>query len=145
MFYAQIVGDRRLDNIRQELASMKFNDASDTLIAEDFSYTLSDTLEVQDQPEHTPSDTSEVGVEPKNHVVPLRFKWSSLFKDKVDTLKDEIPVGTSEAEDLSVVPSDVVPFNPTKGDVVLAQFTLDNSWKRAMVMSETNFLHIQKK
>ena len=145
MFYAQIVGDRRLDNIRQELASMKFNDASDTLIAEDFSYTLSDTLEVQDQPEHTPSDTSEVGVEPKNHVVPLRFKWSSLFKDEVDTLKDEIPVGTSEAEDLSVVPSDVVPFNPTKGDVVLAQFTLDNSWKRAMVMSETNFLHIQKK
>jgi len=145
MFYAQIVGDRRLDNIRQELASMKFNDASDTLLAEDFSYTLSDTLEVQDQPEHTPSDTSEVGVEPKNHVVPLRFKWSSLFKDEVDTLKDEIPVDTSEAEDLSVVPSAVVPFNPTKGDVVLAQFTLDNSWKRAMVMSETNFLHIQKK
>ncbi|KAG2565965.1 hypothetical protein PVAP13_7NG154200 [Panicum virgatum] len=132
MFYAQIVGDRRLDNIRQELASMKFNDASDTLIAEDFSYTLSDTLEVQ--PEHTPSDTSEVGVEPKNHVVPLRFKWSSLFKDEVDTLKDEIPpVGTSEAEDLAAnVPSDVVPFNPTKGDVVLAQFTVDNSWKRAM-------------
>jgi len=30
MFYAQIVGDRRLDNIRQELASMKFNDVSDT-------------------------------------------------------------------------------------------------------------------
>ena len=146
MFYAQIVGDRRLDNIRQELASMKFNDASDTLIAEDFSYTLSDTLEVQDQPEHTPSDTSEVGVEPKNHVVPLRFKWSSLFKDEVDTLKDEIPpVGTSEAEDLAAnVPSDVVPFNPTKGDVVLAQFTVDNSWKRAMVMSETNFLHIIK-
>ncbi|XP_025825296.1 ribonuclease TUDOR 1-like [Panicum hallii] len=58
-FYAQIVGDRRLDNIRQELASMKFNDASE-----------------------------------------------------------------------------IVPFNPTKGDVVLAQFTLDNSWNRAMILSE---------
>ncbi|RLM64504.1 hypothetical protein C2845_PM16G06490 [Panicum miliaceum] len=90
-FYAQIVGDRRLDNIRQELASMKFNDASEN--------------------------------------------WNA--KDKVDTLKDKILVGTSEAEDLSAnVPSDVVPFNPTKGDVVLAQFTLDNSWNRAMILSE---------
>ena len=146
MFYAQIVGDRRLDNIRQELASMKFNDVSDTSDIYPSLECISDALKVQDQPKLTPSDTSEVGVEPKNHVVPLRFKWSSLFKDKVDTLKDEIPVGTSEAEDLAAnAPSDVVPFNPTKGDVVLAQFTVDNSWKRAMVMSETNFLHIQKK
>ena len=123
---------------------MKFNDVSDTSDIYPSLECISDALKVQDQPKLTPSDTSEVGVEPKNHVVPLRSKWSSLFKDKVDTLKDEIPVGTSEAEDLSVVPSDVVPFNPTKGDVVLAQFTLDNSWKRAMVMSETNFLHIIK-
>ena len=147
MFYAQIVGDRRLDNIRQELASMKFNDVSDTSDIYPSLECISDALKVQDQPKLTPSDTSEVGVEPKNHVVPLRFKWSSLFKDEVDTLKDEIPpVGTSEAEDLAAnAPSDVVPFNPTKGDVVLAQFTVNNSWKRAMVMSETNFLHIQKK
>ncbi|RLM74820.1 hypothetical protein C2845_PM15G07090 [Panicum miliaceum] len=133
-FYAQIVGDRRLDNIRQELASMKFNDESETLIAKD----SSDSLEVQDQPKHTPLDTSEVGVEPKNHVqVPLCSTWSSLFKDKADTLKDEVPVGTLEPEDLSAnVPSDAVPFNPTKGDVVLAQFTLDNSWNRAMILSE---------
>ncbi|RLN03032.1 hypothetical protein C2845_PM13G11970, partial [Panicum miliaceum] len=46
--YAQIVGDRRLDNIQQELASMKSNEASETLIAKDSSNTLSDTLEVQD-------------------------------------------------------------------------------------------------
>ncbi|XP_022684225.1 ribonuclease TUDOR 2-like [Setaria italica] len=58
-FYAHIVGDRRLDSIQQQLASMKFND---------------------------------------------------------------IP--------------EIVPFNPTKGDVVLAQFTLDNSWNRAMIVSE---------
>ena len=126
---------------------MKFNDVSDTSDIYPSLECISDALKVQDQPKLTPSDTSEVGVEPKNHVVPLRSKWSSLFKDKVDTLKDEIPpVGTSEAEDLAAnVPSDVVPFNPTKGDVVLAQFTVDNSWKRAMVMSETNFLHIIKK
>lgn len=24
-------------------------------------------------------------------------------------------------------------FNPTKGDIVLAQFSMDNSWNRAMV------------
>jgi staphylococcal nuclease domain-containing protein 1 len=113
------------------------------LIAKYSSDTFQIPLKVRDQPKHTPSDISEVGVESKNHVVPLCSTWSSLFKDKVDTLKDEILVGTSEAEDLSAnVPSDVVPFNPTKGDVVLAQFTLDNSWNRAMVMNEANFLHI---
>ena len=114
---------------------MKFNDAPETLMAtEDFPDTLSNTLEVQDQPRHCPSDTSEVQAELKNHVVPLSSRWSSLFKDKVDTLKDEVPLSTSKAEDLSSNgPSNAVPFNPTKGDVVLAQFTLDNSWNRAMV------------
>ncbi|RCV33035.1 hypothetical protein SETIT_7G050500v2 [Setaria italica] len=137
-FYAHIVGDRRLDSIQQQLASMKFNDIPETLmVTKDFPDTLSNTLEVQDQPRHCPSNTSEVQAEPKNHVVPLPSRWSSLFKDKVDTLKDEVPLDTSKAEVFSSNgPSDVVPFNPTKGDVVLAQFTLDNSWNRAMIVSE---------
>ncbi|XP_062185948.1 ribonuclease TUDOR 2-like [Phragmites australis] len=54
-FYVQIVGDRRLASIQEQLASLKFNDA---------------------------------------------------------------------------------PFNPAKGDMVLAQFSLDNSWNRAMIVSE---------
>ncbi|OEL27644.1 hypothetical protein BAE44_0011335 [Dichanthelium oligosanthes] len=137
MFYAQIVGDRRLDNIQLQLASMKLNNVSETLIAKDSSDTLSDTLEIQDQPKHTPSDTSEVQVEPINHVEPLPSLWSNLFKDKVDTSKDEVPLDTLEVEDLSANdPSDAVPFNPTKGDLVLAQFTLDNSWNRAMIVDE---------
>jgi staphylococcal nuclease domain-containing protein 1 len=121
-----------LDSIQQQLASMKFNDVPETLMAtKDFPDTLSNTLEVQDQP----SDTSEVQAELKKHVSPLPSRWSSLFEDKVDTLKDAVPLlDTSKAEDLSSNgTSEAVPFNPTKGDVVLAQFTLDNSWNRAMV------------
>lgn len=30
-------------------------------------------------------------------------------------------------------------FNPKKGDLVLAQFTADNSWNRAMVSEATNW------
>ncbi|CAL5017202.1 unnamed protein product [Urochloa decumbens] len=117
-FYAHIVGDRRLDNIQQQFASMKFKDKSDTLKAEDFPYI---------QSRDTPSEV----VQPKNnHVDPLPSRWSSLFKDKVETLKGEVP----EAKDLST--NDPSLFDPTKGDVVLAQFTPNNSWKRAMIVSE---------
>ncbi|CAN6270347.1 unnamed protein product [Urochloa humidicola] len=117
-FYAHIVSDRRLENIQQQFASMKFNDKSKTLADEDFPYI---------QQKHTRSEV----VQPKNnHVDPLPSRWSSLFKDKVETLKGEVP----EAKDLST--NDPSLFDPTKGDVVLAQFTPDNSWKRAMIVSE---------
>lgn len=32
-------------------------------------------------------------------------------------------------------------FNPKKGDIVLAQFSEDNSWNRAMVMFLNKILH----
>lgn len=126
-FYAHIVGDRRLKNIQQQLASLKFNEISET------SKDTSDTLKNQDQTINTQSDTSEVKVKPHNHVVPLPVRWSSLFKDHLNNMKGEVQFAeesnTSKVND----PSNDIPFNPTKGDVVLAQFSLDNSWNRAMV------------
>lgn len=126
-FYAQIVGDHRVDNIQEQLASLKFNEISET------SKDISDTLGNQDQKINTQLDTSAVKVKPHNHVVPLPVRWSSLFKDQPNTMKGEVKLAeesnTSKVND----PSNDIPFNPTKGDLVLAQYSLDNSWNRAMV------------
>lgn len=122
-FYAHIVGDHRMHNIQKQLASLKFNEISET------SKDTSDTLENQDQTTNTQLDTLEVKV--KQHIFPSR--WSSLFKDHQNTMKGEVQ--SAEESNTSKVndPSNDIPFNPTKGDVVLAQFSRDNSWNRAMV------------
>lgn len=112
-----------MDNIQRQLASLKFNEISET------SKDASDTLGNQDQTINTQSDTLEVKVKP--HIFPA--KWSSLFKDHLNTMKGEVQ--SAEESNTSKVndPSNDIPFNPTKGDVVLAQFSLGNSWNRAMV------------
>ena len=122
-FYAHIVGDHCVDDIQRQLASLKFNEISET------SKDTSDTLGNQDQTINTQSDTLEVKV--KSHIFPVR--WSSLFKDHLNTMKGEVQ-SAEESNTCKVNdPSNDIPFNPTKGDVVLAQFSLGNSWNRAMV------------
>lgn len=114
-----------MDNIQQQLASLKFNEISET------SKDTSDTLGNQDQTINTQSDTLEVKVKPHNHVFPAR--WSSLFKDHQNTMKGEVQFAEESNTFKVNNPSNDIPFNPTKGDVVLAQYSLDNSWNRAMV------------
>ncbi|KAL6650681.1 hypothetical protein ACP70R_009606 [Stipagrostis hirtigluma subsp. patula] len=141
-FYIRIVGDSRLASIQRQLAILKFDDPSETLIAKDHSKAKLDNLEVQDLQKDTSSDTLEVKDEPKNHSIPLPSRWSRLFKDHPETLNDEVSLGTLEAEEPSDTfvksndASGALPFNPSKGDVVLAQFNLDNSWNRALIVGE---------
>lgn len=78
-------------------------------------------------------NTSGVQPEQKNQVVSLQTRWSSLFKDQLDTLNDKGALDTLEDGAKAKAPSEFTPFNPSQGDLVLAQFSLDNSWNRAMV------------
>lgn len=143
-FYVQIVGDRRLASIQQQVALMEFRDSSKTFISQSTSNTALDTLKDQDQENNPSSDTLEVKDNPKDNAVSLPSRWSLLFKDQLRSSKDEVPfdnpedeapIQTFEANDHS----DAAPFKPVKGDVVLAQFSLDNSWNRALVWWKTIF------
>nr|CAB3484404.1 unnamed protein product [Digitaria exilis] len=128
-FYVQIVGDHRLAIIQQKLASLELNDQLEAVTAEGPAYILPDTLEGQD-------NTSEVQAVQNNQVVSLQPRWSSLFKDQLDTLNDIAALETMQDGAKAKAQSEATPFNPSKGDLVLAQFSLDNSWNRAMIVSE---------
>ncbi|GJN03065.1 hypothetical protein PR202_ga20468 [Eleusine coracana subsp. coracana] len=141
-FYVQIVGDHRLASIQQQLASLEFNDPSETNISKNSSDTPSDPpLKDQDQPKNSSLNALEVKDEPKNHAVPLLSNWSRLFKDQPEISKGEVPLDNPEDKAPTHTfeanqNSEDAPFKPVKGDMVLAQFSLDYSWNRALIVSE---------
>lgn len=52
----------------------------------------------------------------------------------VQTVGDQVAAIQQKLAALNIKEAPVIgSFNPAKGDIVLAQFSMDNSWNRAMV------------
>lgn len=137
-FYIQMVGDHRIAFIQQQVSSLEVNDPPETLDAEDH---LSKSLEGEGEGEvlsetskslegegEALSETFEVEDPSENLEAEVPLDTLEV-KDPFESLEAEVPLGTLEVNG----PSDAAPFNPMKGDVVLARFSLNNSWNRAMV------------
>ncbi|KAF0894175.1 hypothetical protein E2562_035697 [Oryza meyeriana var. granulata] len=129
MFYVQTLADERVKFIRQQLASLDVKDPAET--SED----PAETSEVKDQSKTSKDDDSLVA--------------TLAIEDLPETLDAEDPSSdvankdesvTSEDKVLPEVPSlnasNTAPFTPLKGEMVLAWFSFDESWNRAMVISE---------
>ena len=61
-----------------------------------------------------------------------RFYVQTVGDQKVASIQNQL--ASLSLKDAPIVGS----FNPKKGDIVLAQFSLDNSWNRAMVTHQTS-------
>ena len=61
-----------------------------------------------------------------------RFYVQTIGDQKVASIQNQL--ASLSLKDAPIVGS----FNPKKGDIVLAQFSLDNSWNRAMVTHQTS-------
>uniref|UniRef100_A0A0D9W4H2 Ribonuclease n=1 Tax=Leersia perrieri TaxID=77586 RepID=A0A0D9W4H2_9ORYZ len=116
MFYVQTLGDERVKFVRQQLASLDVKDPSKTSEVKDQLETSKDeslvaTLEVKDLPETLDAE------DPSSDVVKDESKNSKYVDPVLDA-------------------SNTAPFTPQKGEMVLAWFSLDHSWNRAMITSE---------
>ena len=60
-----------------------------------------------------------------------RFYVQTVGDQKVASIQSQL--ASLSLQDAPIVGS----FNPKKGDIVLSQFSLDNSWNRAMVNHQT--------
>ena len=61
-----------------------------------------------------------------------KFYVQTVGDQKVASIQNQL--ASLSLKDAPIVGS----FNPKKGDIVLAQFSLDNSWNRAMVTHQTS-------
>ncbi|KAG8081814.1 hypothetical protein GUJ93_ZPchr0014g46995 [Zizania palustris] len=110
----QVKDPSETEEAEDQLETLKHEDSSDTFAVKD----LPETLDAED-----PSEDLEAKDEP------------ATFKDK------DLPE-TLDVEDRLDIPvvqvpqSNAAPFTPLKGDMVLARFSLDDSWNRAMIVSQ---------
>ncbi|XP_006653357.1 ribonuclease TUDOR 1-like [Oryza brachyantha] len=122
MFYVQsLADDERVKFIRQQLDSLDAKDPGET-------------LEVKDQTskdEHS-SPVADLEIKDLPETLDAEEPCSDVAKDEeAITSKDNVE---------SVAPlanaSITTPFTPSMGEMVLAWFSFDHSWNRAMVISE---------
>uniref|UniRef100_A0A0E0KQ46 Ribonuclease n=1 Tax=Oryza punctata TaxID=4537 RepID=A0A0E0KQ46_ORYPU len=122
MFYVQALTDERVEFVRQHLASLDIKEDPGSLDIKDYP---DETLEVKDQIE-----TAKEVTLTKDLPETLDAEDSSF-----DVSKDE-SITSKDAEDPLLDTSNTAPFTPIKGEMVLALFRCDNSWNRAMIISE---------